>query len=162
MFVGFFTLISDMGIGVAIVQYRDLTEEDYGALFGFSILLAVTLTMLFCAIAPFIALFYSDGRLTGLCLIASPTLLFSTLNMVPNGLMLKDKRFDRIAIRLVVATVVSGLIAISAAYFGAGAIAIVIQTTLSAAIILVWNMCSRPIHNVSFRFMKPLKSIIYY
>ena len=139
IFIGLFTLLSDMGIGAAIVQYRDLTEEDYGGIFGFSVLLAVALTALFCAISPLIAMFYSDDRLVGLCFAASPTLLFSTLNMVPNGLMLKDKRFDRIAVRLVVATVVSGLVAIVSAYFGAGAVAIIVQSALSAAIVLVWT-----------------------
>lgn len=159
IFIGLFTLLSDMGIGAAIVQYRDLTDEDYGGIFGFSVLLAVALTALFCAISPLIAMFYSDDRLVGLCVAASPTLLFSTLNMVPNGLMLKDKRFDRIAVRLVVATVVSGLVAIVSAYFGAGAVAIIVQSALSAAIVLVWNLCSRPIHNVSLHFLAPLKRI---
>lgn len=162
VFVGLFSLLSDMGIGAAIVQYRDLTEEDYGGIFGFSILLAIALTALFCAIAPLIALFYSDDRLVWLCVAGSPTLLFSTLNMVPNGLMLKDKRFDRIAVRLVVATVVSGLVAILAAYLGAGAVAVIVQSTLSAAVVLVWNLLSRPIRNVSLHFVAPLKRIFSY
>lgn len=162
VFIGLFTMFSDMGVGTAIVQYRDLTEEDYEGIFGFSILLAIALSALFCFISPFIAMFYSDDRLMGLCLAASPTLLFSTLNMVPNGLMLKDKRFDRIALRLVVATVVSGLIAIIAAYLGAGAVAVVMQSALSAAIVLAWNLYSRPIRNVNLHFIAPLKKIFSY
>lgn len=162
VFAGLFALLSDMGVGVAIVQYRDLTEEDYGALFGFSILLAIVLTVLYCATAPLISYFYSDDRLTGLCLAASPMLFFSTLNMVPNGLMLKDKRFDLIAIRLVVATVVSGVIAIILASFEAGAVSIIVQSVLSAVIVLVWNLCSRPIRNVSLCFASPLKRIVSY
>ena len=83
VFTGLFALLSDMGVGVAIVQYRDLTEEDYGALFGFSIVLAVGLTLCFCMMSPLIAKFYGDVRLIPLCCAASPLLLFATLNMVP-------------------------------------------------------------------------------
>lgn len=162
VFTGLFSLLSDMGVGTAIVQYRDLTEKDYGGIFGFSILLAVGLAATFCAVSPLIAMFYSDGRLVSLCLAASPTLLFSTLNMVPEGLMLKGKRFDRIAVRLVVATVVSGAMAIVAALTGAGAISIVVQSVLSAGIVLVWNLITKPIRHVSLHFMAPLRKIFSY
>ena len=155
VFTGLFSLLSDMGVGTAIVQYRDLTEKDYGGIFGFSILLAVGLAATFCVVSPLIAMFYSDDRLVSLCLAASPTLLFSTLNMVPEGLMLKGRRFDRIAVRLVVATVVSGAMAIVAALTGAGAISIVVQSVLSAGIVLVWNLITKPIRHVSLHFMAP-------
>jgi len=162
VFTGLFSLFSDMGVGTAIVQYRDLTEEDYGGIFGFSVLLAVGLTTTFCAISPLIAMFYADDRLVGLCLAASPTLLFSTLNMVPEGLMLRGKRFDRIAVRLVVATVVSGTVAIAAALTGVGAVALVMQTVMSSGIVLVWNLVTRPVHHVSMHFMAPLRRIFPY
>lgn len=162
VFTGLFSLLSDMGIGTAIVQYRDLKEEDYGALFGFSIVLAIGLTAAFCAVSPLIGAFYSDARLIGLCCVASPTLLFSTLNSVPEGLMLKGKRFDLIAIRLVVATVASGGLAIWLALAGWGAVALVLQTALSSAVVLVWNLISRPIRHISFHFMRPLRKIFSY
>ena len=127
VFTGLFSLLSDMGIGTSIVQYRDLTDEDYGALFGFSIVFAICLTAAFCIVSPLIAIFYDDPRLVMLCCVASPTLLFSTLNSVPEGLMLKDKRFDLIAVRLVVATVASGTLAIVLAIIGWGAVALVLQ-----------------------------------
>jgi PST family polysaccharide transporter len=162
VFTGLFSLFSDMGVGTAIVQYGDLTEEDYGGIFGFSILLAVGLTAVFCAVSPIVAVFYADNRLVDLCLAASPTLLFSTLNMVPEGLMLRGKRFDRIAVRLVVATVVSGAIAIVAALTGMGAVALVMQTVISSAIVLVWNLIARPVHHMSMHFMTPLRRIFSY
>ena len=162
VFTGLFSLLSDMGVGVAIVQYRDLTEEDYGALFGFSALLALGLTAAFCAVSPLIAAFYGDSRLTALCCSASPQLLFATLNMVPSGLMLKERRFDAIGIRLVCATVASGVVAIGLALAGAGCYALVVQSTLSALIVLAWNLLTRGVSRVSFRFKDPLKRIFSY
>lgn len=162
VFTALFSLFSDMGIGNAIVQYQDLVEEDYGSLFGFSIVMAVGLTAGFCAISPLIAIIYSDSRLMRLCCAASPTLFFSTLNMVPEGLMLKGKRFDLIGIRLVVATIISGVTAITMALTGWGAVALVLQTAMSSLVVLVWNFVSRPIRHISFHFMKPLKKIFSY
>lgn len=162
VFTGLFSLLSDMGVGVAIVQYRELSEDDYGALFGFSILLAAALTFAFCLASPLIAHVYGDSRLVGLCLAAAPLLTFSTLNMVPSGLMLKARKFDVIGLRLVCATVVSGAAAIIAAANGAGCLALIFQSTLSAAIVLVWNLIARPVRNVSFHFAAPLKLIFSY
>ena len=162
VFTGLFSLLSDMGVGVAIVQYRDLTEEDYGALFGFSALLALGLTAAFCAASPLIAAFYGDARLIPLCCAASPQLLFATLNMVPSGLMLKERRFDAIGIRLVCATVASGAVAIGLALGGAGCYALVVQSGLSAFIVLAWNLAARGVRYVSLRFKGPLRRIFSY
>lgn len=162
VFTGLFSLLCDMGVGTAIVQYRDLTEEDYGRLFGFSIVLAFALTAAFCAVSPLIAWFYGDGRLVPLCCAAAPMLLFSTLNMVPEGLMLKARRFDVIGVRLVCATVASGAAAVCLALAGAGCYALVIQSALSSLIVLVWNLVARRIHHVSLHFMGPLRRIFSY
>ena len=162
VFTGFFSLFSDMGISVAIIQYPDLTEKDYGALFGFSTLLAVGLSASYCCISPLVAAFYGDARLIPLCCAASPQLLFSTLNMVPSGLMLKERRFDAIGIRLVCATVVSGIVAVGLAFAGAGCYALVVQSGLSAFIVLSWNLAARGVRCVSLRFKDPLKRVFSY
>ena len=162
VFTGLFSLLSDMGIGTAIVQYRDLTEEDYGQLFGFSIILAVGLTLSFCVVSPLLAWLYGDSRLVPLCCTAAPVLLFSTLNMVPEGLMLKARRFDVIGIRLVCATIVSGALAIALALAGGGCYSLVIQSAMSSLIVLVWNLLTRRIHFISFHFMGPLRRIFSY
>lgn len=162
VFTALFSLFSDMGIGNAIVQYQDLNEEDYGALFGFSLVVAISLTVGFCAISPLIAMFYSDSRLVRLCCAASSTLFFSTLNMVPEGLMLKGRRFDLIGIRLIIATIISGTAAIAMALMGWGAIALVLQTAMSSLVVLVWNLVSRPIRHISLHFRSPLRKISSY
>lgn len=162
VFTGLFALLSDMGVSTAIIQYQDLSEEDYGGLFGFSVILAIGLTLAFCFFSPLISSVYSDVRLEGLCIAASPMLFFSTLNMVPNGLMLKHRHFDKVALRLVVATVVSGVIAVVAAFEGIGAYAIIVQNVISTALVFIWNIVSRPIRHINLNFMKPLRKIFSY
>lgn len=162
VFSGLFSLISDMGVGTAIVQYQDLTERDYGGLFVFSGLLSFALVVLFCITSPLIAYMYGDERLISLCCSASPTLLFSTLNMVPNGLMLRELKFRAIGLRLIVATVLSGVAAIAAALCGWGCYSLILQTVLSAAIVFIWNFVARPVKCLNFGFMSTLRRIFSY
>ena len=162
VFTTFFTLFSDMGIGVAIVQFRDLTERDFGKLFGFSIVLAAGLTAAFCVAAFPISVVYRDPELVPLCMVASLSLLFATLNMVPNGIMLREKKFTQIGARLVVATVVSGIIGIALAVAGLGCYALVLQSVARYLVVLVWNLVSCPIHHVSLHFKDSLSKVFSY
>lgn len=162
VFTAFFSMFADMGISSAIVQYRDLSEEDLGGLFVFSGVLGCFLSALFCGCSFAISLFYQEGELVLLCCASAPMILFATLNMVPNGLMLREKRFFSIGIRLVVATLVAGVCAIFLAWQGANCYAIVWQSNISTLIILVWNLASRPIRHLNPRFTHPLKRIFSY
>ncbi|MDJ1122167.1 lipopolysaccharide biosynthesis protein [Olsenella sp. YH-ols2217] len=162
VFTSFFAVFSDMGIGAAIVQFRDLTVKDYEKVFTFSLLLALALGVLFCGISPLIAFFYDDDGLVPLLLASAPSLVFNTLNMVPNGLMLRDKRFREIGFRLVVCTVVSGAVASAAALLGLGAYALVFQTVLSALLTFVWNLWLSPLRRLDIHFMGPLREIFSY
>ncbi|WP_255702716.1 oligosaccharide flippase family protein [Antarcticibacterium sp. 1MA-6-2] len=47
VFIGFFNLLGNMGIGPAIVQTLDLTEDDIGSIFAFSGLMALVLAVFF-------------------------------------------------------------------------------------------------------------------
>lgn len=162
VFSNFFMLFSDMGIGVAVIQFRDLEERGLGALFVFSLFLAVILALLFCAASFAIAWFYHDSRIVPLCCLASLALLFTTFNMVPNGLMLRDRQFLSIGLRLVASTLVSGCVAIVLAYCGFGAYALVIQIVCSAAFVFLWNIIKRPIRCLNVHFIKPLREVFSY
>lgn len=162
VFTTFFSMFADMGVGVAIVQFRKLEERDFGSLFAFSMILGVALSAVFCAMSLPISYVYGEDALVGLCAAAAPSLLFSCMNMVPNGLMLRERRFAAIGVRLVVASLVSGVVAIAAAALGMGAYALTLQAVLSSLVVLVWNVIARPIRQVNLRFMGTLRRIFSY
>lgn len=162
VFLNFFIPFADMGIGAAIIQYQDLDDRDYGALFTFSIFFALLLTVFFCVAAVPISLFYNNAGLVPLCLLGSLSLLFATLNMVPNGLLLKDQRFISIGIRLFVVTVVGGVIAIVMAFAGWGVYALVWHNIIAGLITFLWNYLSRPIRHLTIHFMASLKKVFSY
>ncbi len=162
VFMAFFQMFTDMGISVAIVQFRDLEERDFGALFALSLLLGAVLAGLFCLISLPISWLYGYGELVGLCCAASPMLLFSCANMVPNGLMLRERRFAAIGARLVVSNLVAGGIAIALAWIGWGAYALVSQIVLAALFVVVWNLVARPVRKINVHWADPLKKVFSY
>lgn len=162
VFLNLFIPFADMGIGAAIIQYQDLDDRDYGALFSFSILFALALTVLFCAASVPIALFFANDQLVPLCCLGSLSLLFATLNMVPNGLLLKDQRFMSIGIRLFVVTVIAGIIAIIMAFSGWGVYALIWHNIIAGAITFLWNYFARPIRHLTVRFVASLKKVFSY
>lgn len=161
VFVAFFSTISDVGFSSAVVQF-DLDEHETGALFGFSLILGVVLTILFCAASFPISWFYGDEELIPLCCVASLSLLFGTLNMVPNGLLLRATRFLSIGIRLFVATLASGIMAAVLAVNGFGVYALVLQFVASSAVVLVWNLLAVSMGRLNFNFMPVIKKVFSY
>lgn len=162
VFLNLFIPFADMGVGAAIIQYQDLDERDYGALFSFSIFLALSLTVLFCAVSLPIALFYSNDQLVALCCLSSLSLLFATLNMVPNGLLLKNQRFISIGLRLFVVTIVAGAIAIIMAFSGWGVYALIWHNIIAGAITFFWNYVTQPIRHLTIHFASSLKKVFSY
>lgn len=158
----FFVTFSDAGIGVAIIQFDDLTERDFGALFCFSAVLGLFLAGAFFFVSGPVAAFYGEPTLVPLCRVASLTLLFATLNMVPNGLMLRERRFRQVGARLITATAISGVSAVMLALAGAGPLAVVLQATVLAASNVALNLRARPIREVNPHFAAPLRRVFSY
>lgn len=162
VFLTFFQVLSDLGIGPAIIQYRDLDESDYSALITFSALLGLCLMILFCWASKPIAIFYGNDSLVGLCCFSSISLFFSSLNMVPNGVLLKRQQFLSVGVRLIVVTLASGFLATVLAFCGFGAYALAANSVLNSMFVAIWNIAATrvPIGNVHFK--EPLKKIASY
>lgn len=110
VFLVFFTMLIDMGIGPAIIQNKTLTDQQVNSIFSFTILLSIILSILFALMAKPIALFYNNTHLFSVSLIMSLALLTSGLNMVPQSILLKQKRFLEVNFAQVFSSVLSGIV----------------------------------------------------
>lgn len=158
----FFNLFTEMGIGVAIVQRQDLAEKDYDSIFSFSVYLALGLTAVYFVAAYPLASWYDNGSLVTYLHLLGITLFFATLNMVPNGLLLKAKRFGFIASRTLVIQILCGVLSCMAAYHGFGIYSLLITPILSGVAGFAVNYLQHPLR-FSVRFeTTALKSIWSY
>ncbi|MGL5318950.1 MAG: lipopolysaccharide biosynthesis protein [Bacteroidales bacterium] len=143
--IAFFSIFTDFGIGPAIIQKKELTQEDYSRIFSFSFWSGLILALLFFLCAPLIAGFYQTETLTRVCRILSLNLFFVALNIVPNGLLYKEQRFRYIAMRTFFVQLFTGVIAVVAALKGAGIYALLINPVLSAIAIFLINYSQYPL-----------------
>lgn len=162
VFTSFFSILADVGISTAIIQYKDLTRKDYDALFFFCLLLGVGLMGVFCLLSLLISYMYADSQLVPLCCLASLSVFFASANMVPNGVLLRERRFAAVSVRLVVASVVSGVLAIWLAAEGFGCYALVWQTVASSAVVFAWNWLATGLRLTNPHFMAPIRKIWRY
>lgn len=140
VFIAFFNLLSDFGFATAIVQFKNLTNEDIKNIFGWSFWLALLLSSVFFLCAPFISSFYGNPLLETICRFLSLQIFFATLNIVPNALLLKNKKFNVIALRTLSIQVVCGVISVIGALNGMGVYALLINPILGIFINLIVNV----------------------
>ena len=142
--ISFFGIFSDLGFSPAIIQNKDLTEDDLSGLFVFTVWLGILLSILFFFSASFIGTYYESNTLVHLCQILSLNLLFNTINIVPNALLYKNKEFKYLAIRSLIIQVFTGIIAILAAFSGAGLYALLINPVISSIVLLILSYRKYP------------------
>lgn len=158
IFTSLFSILADMGFGPAIIQFKQLTNKDYGGIFVFSVGIGVVLSILFAALSYPIAWFFHDGSYVPLCFLTVISVFFNSVNMVPNGLLLKDKKFLSIGVRLIVTTVVGGTVAVILAYHGFGTASLIWNLNIVSILIFLWNFISIR-KQISFREMHVFKSV---
>lgn len=162
VFSSFFCMVSDAGIAPAIVQYDDLDDDAYNGLFFFSIILGLVLMCVFVALSHPISWFYSNDELIPLCALSSIAVFFSASNMVPNGILLREKRFFAIGTRLLVSTLIGGTIAVVMAFSGCGAYSLIAYSVINVLVVFLWNKFASGIKLNTIHFMQPLKKVFKY
>ncbi len=112
--------VSEMGIGRAIVQRKDVTREDLDSLFWVTLGLSVGLCAILISVAPLIAWFYEEPALTDLLRVYSATLVVFPLYFIPKNLLTKRLAFARMALIEFIPLLITSGVMIALAYQGYG------------------------------------------
>ena len=144
--IAFFAIFSDLGIGPAVIQHKNLDRHDLGGIFSLSVWSGAVMALLFFAAAGTIASLYGDSQvLRNVLRILALNLFFAAANIVPNALILKEKRFRFAAMRSLTVQIAGGTAAIAAAYAGAGIYALTINPVFSSLMLLAINYRQNPL-----------------
>lgn len=128
------------GFNTALIQNKDVEEEDYSSVFWVTISIAIVLYGVLYAAAPVIARFYAMPTLVQpfrvLCLVLFP----GALNSIQLAKISRGLDFKKVFRSNVLAIVVSGAVGIMIAYMGGGLWALVVQYLLnvSVACVVMW------------------------
>ncbi len=145
VFVSFFNLLSNFGLGQAVVQNQTITDKDVQSIFSFSILLGFVFAGLFFLAAPTIASFYNEPELINISRLLSLSILFNSLQIMPKALYQKALKFKQIGLITLSTQVVSGVIAIILAFKGFSYYALVIKSIIDGASTLIMFYWGSPI-----------------
>lgn len=162
VFSTFFSTLANLGLGTGLIQNKNLSKEDTNDIYSFSVWFSIILSLLLCFAAKPIATFYNDRAYMPICYLLSISVLFNSLNMIPNSMLLKEQKFFSVGIRMIVSSVGSGIVAIIMAVLGWKYYSLVFQSILLAAIQFFWN---RMTVQLKFKLkinFQPIKSIANY
>ncbi len=127
-------MVSEFGAGSAIIQFRDLDRRELNGIFWLTSGLSVMVYLLLYAAAPPLADWFGRPELVSVLRVAGLALPLSTLRVVPENLLRREMRFDRIA----VANVAAACLAIPAIFLlamrGAGVWALVASAVVMVVV----------------------------
>jgi len=159
VFVTFFNLLTDFGIGPAVVQNQQLDSKDISSIFSFTIALGVSFSAIFFFSAPIIASFYNENELVNVSRLLSLAILFYSLQMIPKALNQKALRFKQIGFVSVIVQLFSGVLAIILAYRGFSYYALVFRSILNSFLLFVIFYWLKPV-KIAIRIQwEPIKKI---
>jgi PST family polysaccharide transporter len=159
VFTGFISVFKDLGLSAATIQKAELSSQQVSTLFWFNVGVSIGMMLVTAALAPVIASFYAEPRLTRITLAYAAGFLFGGLAVQHEALLRRRMRFAALASAEIISLVVSSVVAITLAWHGLGYWALISsQLCLGMTYALVvWIACRwRPGLPVRYSGVRPM------
>ncbi|HYG99964.1 MAG TPA: lipopolysaccharide biosynthesis protein [Terriglobales bacterium] len=98
VYLGFVTLVSEFGVGAAVVTLRDLTEEQLEQLNSFSLLLGLASFAVSLVAAYPLAWFFRAPLLPPVVMTMSVAFILTAFKAVPGSILERDLRFKEVSV----------------------------------------------------------------
>lgn len=153
------SLLTTQGLVDALIQARELHQDQLSTVFWFCMACAVFLAAALVCLAGPISWWLGQPALVPFLRCGAPILLLDTLASVQEAQFRRELRFRPLAVRRTCANLVGGLFGIVAALAGAGAYALIGARAVTAftGVLLLWTQSKwRPAFAFSFQLLKEL------
>lgn len=127
VFSTIFQTINESGFNVALVHKQDRDNIDFSTAFITNLIIGIVSYLLLFVTAPLIARFYENDTLTNVMRILSLNLIIQAIGLVPLAIYTIRVDFKTQARASLTASIVSGIVGITCAYFFRSVYAIVVQ-----------------------------------
>lgn len=144
IFINIANVFVTSGFSTALVQNKDATEVDFSTNFYCSLCMSFIVYALMYCIAPFIASFYSASELTLIIRVFSLRIPISAFSAIQHAYVERNMLFKRYFFSTLFGTLISGVVGIILAYFGAGVWALIAQYFTNTIIDIVVLLCTVP------------------
>lgn len=159
VFVAFFQLIVDQGLGDALIQKPNLARSHLDTAFWAALLTGVALTAIGIVLAGPVATLLEEPGLTGILQALSLTFLPAAGSSIQIAILRREFRFRGLAMRAIISTAAGGIAGVGLAFYGAGAWALVGQQLVTAVVslLVLWRASPwRPTLEVSWTDFRDL------
>jgi teichuronic acid exporter len=128
------------GLGTALIQKKEATDEDFSSVFYLTLGIALVLYCILFLASPLIAAFYDQPIITPVLRVLGLSLFFGAIVAVQYAVIARDFQFRKFFISSLGAVLLSGILGIAMAYSGFGVWALVGQqlTSMMALCIIMW------------------------
>jgi O-antigen/teichoic acid export membrane protein len=137
---GIVSFLAELGLGAAIVQYRDLSARDLNSCFWLTMSIAVVGYSAVYVTAPLVAWWFDTPLLADVLRVAALTLPLVALRVVPDGLLRRGLELDKVSRTEVAATIVTVPLVLCLAWMGAGVWALVAGALAAASVQSVYSL----------------------
>lgn len=135
VFQSFAIIFADSGLGAALLQKKDCSEDDYSTVFWFNLIVSVGVYFILWFCAPLIAdIFQGDKRLIPLSKVMFLTFVLNALAIVQTNRLMKRMDVKMIAMSNLIGQIAGGGLGVGLALAGYGAWALVWQSVALAGV----------------------------
>ena len=139
--IGIASVFTDVGLGGALIQRRRIHPVYYSSVFYFNIVIGLFLALITYFSAPWISEFYNNEELLPLVQVMSISFILGALSSVQSTRLRKELNYALLTKIGLISSLVSGMVGISLAFWGAGVWSLVAQILMARIMynILIWT-----------------------
>jgi O-antigen/teichoic acid export membrane protein len=144
IYVEFLKLFLDQGLATALIQKKDVTEDNLNAVFWMDIVLSVGLVLVGVSFSQVWGYLSHSPVVALVASVLSVGIIFEALTVVQFAILRKEMNFRILSIRANIANSVSLVVAAALAWQGAGVWALVSQVLVRdlIALVLLWKLAA--------------------
>lgn len=135
--VNFMVMMSELGLGAAIIQRKEISQDQLSKVFGFIILSHFFLFLALLLGAHVIAVYFSEPKLVPILQVLSVNFLLLSLYVIPQSLLIRRMDFQKKSIIDLSATVLSSSITLTLAIYGYGVWSLIVGSISGHIIFLL-------------------------
>lgn len=139
VFVNISNVLIQKGFATALVQKKEVTDDDINTVLFFSELFSIIIYFLLWNTAPFIEEFYAMENLSLYIRVISISLFFGAFYSIENSIMVRKMSFKYMFVASFLATVIAGIFGVYLAYIGTGCWALIMQTVVQQLLLSLFS-----------------------
>jgi O-antigen/teichoic acid export membrane protein len=150
VYLGLTTMITDFGLGSAIIALRELTVDVTAQLHAVAAMVGVVAFAISCLVAIPLSQFFNAPALIPVLIVLSTALVLDSMRTVPTSLLARDLRFKTLSLLEGLKVVIAVVLTLALAASGAAYWSLVLGNVIASLVVTLVVLARLP-----QRFMRP-------